>query len=457
MYQVEAWSALRRARRGAGGGLGWRHVRRNVWALGFTSLFTDVSSEMVGTVLPVYLVLYLGLTPFQFGIVDGLYHGVTALLRLASGVAVDRGGRAKEIALAGYGASAACRLGLLAAGASWPLIAGVVALDRAAKGARAVPRDVLISLSSRRDGLATAFGVHRALDSAGAMLGPLVALAILAALPNAFDVVFVASFSVAVVGLGVLMLFVTNAERPLPVPAPASVAPLDAERGNGPSGGRLAGPVPLSGQGARRAVGADILLVPGLLRLTAAATLLGAATVSDGFLYLLLQRQSGFSPGLFPLLYVGTSGCYLLLAVPAGGLADRIGRQRAFLAGYGLLAAAYAGTMQPGIGLPGVAGCLFLLGAYYALTDGVLMAFASGRLPPGRRGRGLALLTTAASLARLLASVLFGALWMRFGAAPALSAFLIALVAGLATSAVLLRDVDGRSGEPSDAGGDATR
>ena len=386
------------------------------------------------------------------------YHGVTALLRLASGVAVDRGGRSKEIALAGYGASAACRLGLLAAGASWPLIAGVVALDRAAKGARAVPRDVLISLSSRRDGLATAFGVHRALDSAGAMLGPLVALAILAALPNAFDVVFVASFSVAVVGLGVLMLFVTNAERPrLPVPAPASVAPLAAERGNGLSGGRLAGSVPLSGQGARRAIGADILLVPGLLRLTAAATLLGAATVSDGFLYLLLQRQAGFSPGLFPLLYVGTSGCYLLLAVPAGRLADRTGRQRAFVAGYGLLAAAYAGTMQPGIGLPGVAGCLFLLGAYYALTDGVLMAFASGRLPPGRRGRGLALLTTAASLARLLASVLFGALWMRFGATSALSAFLIALVAGLATSAVLLRDADGRSGEPSDAGREATR
>ena len=470
MYQVEAWSALRRARCGAGGGLGWRHVRGNVWALGFTSLFTDVSSEMVGTVLPVYLVLYLGLTPFQFGIVDGLYHGVTALLRLASGAAVDRTGRSKEIAVAGYGASALSRLALLAAGASWPLIAGVVAFDRAAKGARAVPRDVLISLSSRPDGLATAFGVHRALDGAGAMLGPLVALGILAALPNAFDVVFVASFSVAVVGLGVLALFVTNAERlrpPAPAPAsvappasvalPASVAPPAAARSSGLSGGRFPASVPPSGHGATRAFAADILLVPGLLRLTAAATLLGAATVSDGFLYLLLQREAGFSPGLFPLLYVGTSGCYLLLAVPAGGLADRIGRQRAFLAGYGLLAAAYAGTMQPGIGLPGVAGCLFLLGAYYALTDGVLMALASGRLPPERRGSGLALLTTAASLARLLASVLFGALWMRFGAAPALSAFLIALVVGLATSAVLLRDADGRSGEPGDAGRGATR
>ena len=469
MYQVEAWSALRRARRDAGGGFRRLHVSGTVWALGFTSLFTDVSSEMVGTVLPVYLVLYLGLTPFQFGIVDGLYHGVTALLRLASGVAVDRTGRSKEIALAGYGASAASRLAMLAAGASWPLIAGVVAFDRAAKGARAVPRDVLISLSSRPDGLATAFGVHRALDSAGAMLGPLVALAILGTLPNAFDVVFVASFSVALVGLGVLLLFVNNAERPPgtgPAPrdtmsnqtgrevdterppgtglAPAAVTPLPTGRRRALSGERLAGPPVPSERGAPRGLIAGILGDPELLRLTVAATMLGAATVSDGFLYLLLQREAGFSPGLFPLLYVGTSACYLALAVPAGGLADRIGRQRAFLAGYGLLAAAYAATMQSGTGLSAVAACLLLLGAHYALTDGVLMAFASGRLPPERRGSGLALLTTAAGLARLLGSIVFGALWTRYGAGTAVPAFLIALAAAIATAAVLLRDTDGK-------------
>ena len=467
MYQVEAWSALRRARRDTGGGLRWPHVSGTVWALGFTSLFTDVSSEMVATVLPVYLVLYLGLTPFQFGIVDGLYHGVTALLRLASGVAVDRTGRSKEIALAGYGASALSRLAMLAAGASWPLIAGVVAFDRAAKGARAVPRDVLISLSSRPDGLATAFGVHRALDSAGAMLGPLVALAILGALPNAFDVVFVASFSVAVVGLGVLMLFVGNAE-PAAAPEPAAVAPAAAPArtapaaarspapgagGGGPAAGerphalpgaRPAGPPAPSGRGATGALATRILQVPGLLRLTVAAAMLGAATVSDGFLYLLLQREAGFSPGLFPLLYVGTSGCYLALAVPAGGLADRIGRQRAFLAGYGSLATAYAATMQSGIGLPGVAACLFLLGAHYALTDGVLMAFASGRLSPERRGSGLALITTAASVARLLASVAFGTLWTRYGAGTAVPVFLIALVAAMAVAAFLLRNTEAK-------------
>ena len=422
MYQVEAWSALRQVRRNAGARFGWPRVPRNVWALGFTSLFTDVSSEMVGTVLPVYLVLYLGLTPFQFGIVDGLYHGVTALLRLASGVAVDRGGRCKEIASWGYGASAVSRLALLAAGASWPLIAGAVAFDRAAKGARTVPRDVLISLSSPTDRLATAFGVHRALDSAGAMLGPLVALAILAALPDAFDVVFVASFSVAVIGLGVLLLFVTNADRPHRA-SPAPVTPLAAARG--------------------------ILELPGLLRVTVAATMLGAATVGDGFLYLLLQQAVGFSPGLFPLLYVGTSACYLLLAVPAGRLADRIGRQRALLAGYALLGAACALTLESGIGPLGVAGGLLLLGGHYALTDGVLMALASGLLPRSRRGSGLALLTTATSLSRLLASVLFGTLWTRYGVGTAIPVFLVALGAAIGVAAVVLRGARGADHDSS--------
>ena len=411
MYQIEAWSALRKARRDADAPFGWLSVRRNVWALGFTSLFTDVSSEMVSTVLPVYLVLYLGLTPFQFGIVDGLYHGVTALLRLVSGVAVDRSGRCKELAFAGYGVSAVSRLGLLAAGASWPLIAGVVALDRAAKGARTVPRDVLISLSSRPDNLATSFGVHRALDSAGAMLGPLAALAILAALPNAFDVVFVSSFSVAVCGLGVLLLFVANADRPLPPPA-APIRPLLVAR--------------------------RILELPRLPRVVVAATALSAATVSDGFIYLLLQRAVGFSAGLFPLLYVGTAGFYLLLAVPAGHLADRVGRQRTFLGGYALLAAVYLATLQPGIGPLGIFGCLALLGAHYALTDGVLMALASGWLPPERRGSGLALLTTATSVARLMASVLFGALWAQYGMGTAIPVFLLALVGAMAVTWVAL-------------------
>ena len=126
MYQIEAWSALRKARHDRGRDRSWFSVSRNVWALGFTSLFTDIASEMVGTVLPIYLVLYLGLTPFHYGIVDGLYHGVTALLRLFSGVVVDRSNRCKELAFVGYGVLSCIEAWVTVLQVfSWPLIASV--------------------------------------------------------------------------------------------------------------------------------------------------------------------------------------------------------------------------------------------------------------------------------------------------------------------------------------------
>ena len=412
MYQVDAVAALRQTVRTLRGRRFRPHVSRNVVALGFTSLLTDVSSEMVATVLPIYLVLYLGLTPLQFGLVDGLYHGMTALLRLAGGFASDRTRRDKEVAAVGYGASALCRIGLLGAGGAWPVIAAIVAVDRAAKGLRAAPRDALISLSSGRAGLATSFGVHRALDSTGAMLGPLVALAILSAAPDAYDLVFVASFAVAVVGFGVLWLFVRSA-RGLALDRDAPLRPGRAMR--------------------------SLLATRGFAGLTCAGTLLGLATVSDGFLYLVLQQRTGLNPGLFPLLYVGTAGSFLLLALPAGMLADRFGCRTTFLAGHGVLLLAYLTAAVGDVSLSNLMVCILLLGGYYALTEGVLMALASAMLPPEVRGTGLALLTTATSLGRLAASIAFGAAWAAYGPTQALVWFLIALGCATVLAAAALR------------------
>ena len=409
MYQVDAAAALQRTVRALRGRRYRPHVSRNVVALGFTSLLTDVSSEMVATVLPIYLVLYLGLTPLQYGLVDGLYHGMTALLRLAGGFASDRTRRDKEVAAVGYGTSALCRIGLLGAGGAWPVIAAIVAVDRAAKGLRAAPRDALISLSSGRAGLATSFGVHRALDSTGAMLGPLAALAILAAAPNAYDLVFVTSFAVAVVGFGVLWLFVRSVRG----------LALDRER-------------PLRPGPAFR----SLLATRGFAGLTCAGTLLGLATVSDGFLYLVLQERTGLNPGLFPLLYVGTAGSFLLLALPAGMLADRFGRRATFLAGHGVLMLAYLIALPEEVPVGNLAVCVLLLGGYYALTEGVLMALASAMLPADVRGTGLALLTTMTSIGRLAASIAFGAAWAGCGSAAALTGFVVALVAATGLAAV---------------------
>src|SRR5918911_2663138 len=179
-------AAASAATAGAGGaGLGQRvlggSVSQNVVSLGLTSLFTDISSEMVSTVLPLYLVFFLRFTPLQFGMLDGLYQGGAALIRLVGGLAADRSQRYKEVAGLGYGLSALSKVGLLLGAAGGPgLLAGALFVDRTGKGIRTAPRDALISLSSRPEQLGTSFAVHRALDTCGAMLGPLVAFGLLA-------------------------------------------------------------------------------------------------------------------------------------------------------------------------------------------------------------------------------------------------------------------------------------
>src|SRR5688500_4463991 len=396
-------------------------VGRNVVFLGLTSLFTDVSSEMVSAVLPVYLMFYLRLSPLEFGLVDGLYQGVAAVVRVAGGLAADRWRRHKEVAAFGYALSAACKLAFLAAGSAWAALATVVVLDRTGKGVRTAPRDALISLSAPRAALATAFGVHRAFDTGGAMLGPLVAFGLLALLPGAFDAIFVVSFCLAVVGLGVLVLFVEN--HPLADPGSARVPSLRAAL--------------------------ELLAAPRFRALVLAGAVLSLATISDGFVYLTLQRRLSFGVGYFPLLYVATALVYLLLAIPAVRPAPRVGRGRVFVGGYALLLAVYAVLLLPTTELPLLFGCLALLGAYYAATDGVLMALASAVLPADLRTSGLALLTTATGLARLLASVLFGALWTWGGVQSAIILYLGALAVAILLTIVVLARTRDEYREPS--------
>lgn len=393
MYPLESKSltALR--------GNGWRGVGPNVFLLGLTSMLTDVSSEMVAAVLPIYFVFALGFSPMQVGLLDGLYQGIAAVARLAGGLLADRTRRNREVAAAGYAVSAVAKLGLIAAGTGWASVSAAIAADRIGKGIRTAPRDALISLSCARERLGLAFGVHRALDTAGALAGPLVALAILAALPNAFDVVFFTSFCIAVIGLAVLLLFVRNVA---PTAAPAPRAPV------------------------WRGAGA-LLRLPRFRRLVLGASALAVVTVSDAFLYLLLQRNTGLAVGSFPLLFVGTASTYLLLAVPVGRLGDRIGRGRLFALGHLFLVSA-AVVAAAGSGLVAIVVAVGLLGAFYACTDGVLMAAASSLVPEERRASGLAILTTATGIARIVSSTLFGVLWSTWGMEWAMIAFVAAML-----------------------------
>jgi len=401
MYPIEP-KHLHELRRGR-----WAGVGPNVFFLGLTSLLTDISSEMVTSILPLYLVLALGLTPLQFGLVDGLSQAVAAFARLGSGLLADRWHNNRGVAAAGYGLSALSRLLLLAAGNAWGLLSTAIVLDRVGKGIRTSPRDALISLSSSPQSLGLAFGVHRALDTMGALLGPLLAFVILSLLADAYDLVFVTSFFFGLVGLATLLCFVRNVS--------SQTAADPARRPTLASAGRLFALKPFRA-------------------LVIAGALLGLVTVADSFFFLMIQRKMSMAPAMFPLLYVATALAYLLLAIPAGRLSDRIGRGRVFLLGHALLVVACMTLLWSGDGAFGVL-ALALLGAYYACTDGVLMAAASSFLPAELRATGLAILATAIGVARMAASVMFGALWEVRSAEFALGVFAFGLVAAMLVAA----------------------
>ncbi|MEU6661399.1 MFS transporter [Streptomyces sp. NPDC046821] len=427
-------------------------VAPTVLALGTVSLITDVSSEMVTAVLPLYLVAGLGLTPLGFGLLDGVYNGFSALVRLAGGHLADRGeGRHKTVALLGYGLSALCKPLLLLA-ATLPTIGMVLAADRTGKGLRTAPRDALISLSSTPTTRGRAFGVHRAMDTTGALLGPLAAFLILRATTDGYDAVFTVSFCVALVGVVVLVLFVpgrgvrggpdvgdTRARRGPDVSATPAQREPDVSGVPRPTPGEGAAPEPPTGTApapvpapSRRPTFRSALALlhrREIRRTTICALLLGLATVSDSFVYLLLQRRLGVPDQWFALLPLGTAGAFLLLAAPLGRLADRVGGWRVFLAGHVALLAAYGLLLSPwhGNALPYVV--LALHGSFYAATDGVLMAAASTAIPQELRSSGLAVVQTGQALARFVCSIGFGAAWTAWGDRTALGTAAVLLTA----------------------------
>jgi len=384
-------------------------VSGTVWALGFTSLLTDVSSEMIASILPMYLVLELGMRPLAYGVIDGLYQGFAAIVRVLAGVLSDRWNRHKEVAVTGYALSAVCRVALLVVGNAWTAIAGVVAVDRVGKGIRTAPRDALISLRTPNGDLATAFGVHRSLDAAGAMLGPLIAFGMLAAMPSRFDLLFAVSFAVALAGVGVIVLCVD--------PEP----PTTRER-----------------KATRFASAVHVARTPGFAPILLAGFFLGIPTISDAFVFLSLQRALDMGASAFPLMYVGTSLFTALFSVPMGRLADKGGRTVVLIGGYVVLAMVYAVLLAPSTTMVTALGALALLGAYYAATDGVLTAMAAAALPKNAAGSGLSYLATVTNVSRLLASILFGLLWERIGIRPATSVFLAGLLIAIVVATVVL-------------------
>lgn len=390
-------------------------ISRTVWLLGLVSCFTDISSEMISSILPVYLFVHLQLSAVQFGVIDGLYQGATAIARLASGVVADRWRQYKLVATLGYGLSAICKIALLTTGSAWTAVAAILSADRLGKGIRTAPRDALISLATRRQDLASAFGVHRAMDTLGVLVGPLLAFWILSSMPNRFDAIFVVSFALALIGIAALVVLVED------------------RRGDVPAERRLT------------------VDLPGLLRnrsfvaIAVVAALTSLVVVSDAFLYLLLQSKRGGATESIPLLYAGTATSYLVLAAPLGRLADRVGRVTVFLIGQACMVLVYTGVALLDVGLWTLLSLLLLHGAYYAATDGVVAALISSSTPPEVRASGLAALTTATSLTRLASSVGVGVIWSWRGPGTVVTLALYATMAVLVISMYMLKAANGRT------------
>jgi MFS family permease len=387
-------------------------VTPNVYALGFTSFFTDVSSEMVTSIVPLFLTFHLGFTRLELGIFNGAYLALAAITAIVGSALADRYRRYKEVAGIGYGISAGAKVGLIAARNAWVPATSLLYADRAGKGLRTAPRDALLSDSARVGHLGEAFGVHRTLDTAGALTGPFLAYVILSAAPGSYGSIFTTSFWVGIIGLAILVLFVRN--------QPARAVPAPARR---PS--------------LRSAIG--LLAIPRFRRLVMTSFALSLVTITDALVYLTFQQRSSMTSRYFPLLFVGTAAVYVVFALPMGRLADRIGAPRVFVVGQALMLGVDLALLKSDPGPLAVCVMLGSLGLYYAMTDGVLAAFATGILPPGLRASGLAVLNAAIAIGAMVSSIAFGAMWGWKGSTFAVGVFLTGLIGALLLAVVLLR------------------
>jgi MFS family permease len=384
---------------------------RNVILLGVVSFFADVSSEMAYPFIPIFLTGVLGAPVAAVGAIEGIAESTASLMKLASGWWSDRVHRRVPLVIAGYGLAAVAKV-LLALAAAWPFVLFARFVDRFGKGLRGSPRDALIGDSAPPELRGRAFGLHRSMDTAGAVLGPLLALAMASALNDDLRTVFLIA---AIPGfLGVLALFLVREPRRIERSA-ASTAPSEAL----PIVGRMPRP---------------------LLLFIAASLVFALGNSSDVFL-LLRARDLGMSTTLVVLAYVVYNFVYMLGAYPIGILSDRIGRRGVFVAGLAAFALTYLGFAL--ITSQTLVWPLFALyGLYMAATDGVGKALITDIAPTERRASAIGLHGMITGLGTLAASVLAGQLWDHVSpAAP----FLLGAVSAVLALMLLLAAMPART------------
>jgi MFS family permease len=367
---------------------GLRALPGNVWVVTITSFLTDISSEMIINLIPLFLANVLGVQTSIIGLIEGVAETTSSVLKVFSGWLSDRLGGRKWLTVAGYGLSTLAKPFLYFA-VTWEWVLGVRFADRAGKGIRTAPRDALVadSIDERQRGLA--FGLHRAGDTAGAMLGVLIALAVVWAVQggnldlsrSTFQIAVLLSIIPAVLAVAVLALG-------------AHDVPLTGERSRLPS-------LSLRGFDTR------------FLGFLAIVVLFTRGNSSDAFLILRAQERGLNVLGVMGML-ITFNLVYALVSGPAGALSDRIGRRRLIVGGW-----LTYGLIYLGFALAGAAWQVWVLfslyGIYYGMAEGAAKALVADLVQPEQRGTAYGVYNAAIGLAAFPASLIAGLLWQGVG------------------------------------------
>lgn len=397
---------------------GWRAAPRTVWALGFVSLLMDVSSEMIHGLLPAFLVGTLGASAVALGMIEGVTEATASVVKVFSGWLSDRLGKRKLLALFGYALGALSKPLFPLAGDPFHLLVARF-IDRVGKGIRGAPRDALVADVTPPAIRGAAYGLRQALDTVGAITGPLVAIALMALLANDIRAVMWWSLVPGLMAVAALALFVREPEKHV------------MQREGGP-------PVRISALG--RLGGGYWLVI-------AVAAVFHLARFSEAFLILKAQ-DVGLSLGMTPIVLVVMSLVYAVVSTPAGDLSDSIGRRVVLAAGLVALVAADVVLASA----HSVAGALIgaaLWGLHMGLSQGLLSALVADHAPAGLRGTAFGVFGLSTGVAVLAASTIAGELWEHLG--PSATFATGAVFAGLALGGLWLiqtKTPAGRAGAP---------
>jgi len=416
----------------------WTSLPRPVWQLGWASLFTDAATEMIYPLLPVYLSRVLGVGAMSLGVIEGVAEGVNSALKIVSGQLSDRWSRRKPIVIAGYALSSIARP-FIALTTSWLQVLAIRAVDRTGKGIRGAPRDAMLAQFATTANRGLVFGFHRAMDHTGAIVGPLLATAFLLAWPGEYRTLFALSVVPGALAVWMLLRVPEDARGAEKTDRAENAGPAEnSDRAENPGRaaafdrGATSDPAENSRRQTASVPATNSRPLPGRFwGLMIVLLVFSLGNSADAFLLLRLSSAIGHEawiPALWAALHVVKAS----LSVYGGALSDRVGRNAVIVAGWAVYAAVYVGFALVESPAALVA-CFLAYGAYFGLAEGSEKALVADFAPPERRGAAFGWYNAAIGLGALLASVLFGVLYERFGHAVA---FLTG--AGLASLAAVL-------------------